>query len=240
MGAVERIRRALFLVPTPKLPIQIGVARTKVLDCAFSLLLEVGLAAVDEVEAAGDFTRDLDVRDLVFAHRNVHWPVQQDVRALQQRVTEKSVSRQIALFELLLLILVGRYTLEPAERRDHRQQQVQLSVLRNARLYKERRDRGVETGGEPVDNDRPRIALDRGRILVARRQRVVVGDEEVAVVLVLKLRPVLERAVVVSEVQAAGRAHAGKDPARRGCCRAQRQVLRMVDASMDDGSTSYR
>jgi hypothetical protein len=64
-------------------------------------------------------------------------------------------------------------------------------------------NRRVESGGEPVDHDRPRILLETRRILVARRKGVVVGDEKVTVVLVLELYPVLERTVVIAEMQAA-------------------------------------
>ena len=48
-------------------------------------------------------------------------------------------------------------------------------------------------------------------VFVVRGQRVPVGDEEQARVLVLQLHPVLQRAVVVAEVQRAGGAHAGQN-----------------------------
>ena len=53
-------------------------------------------------------------------------------------------------------------------------------------------------------------------LFVVRRQRVPVGDEEEALVVVLQADPVLQRAVVVAEVHRAGRAHAGEDAAARG------------------------
>jgi hypothetical protein len=96
------------------------------------------------VEAARDLARDLDVRDLVFADRHELRPVQQDVGALQQRIAEEPVGREILLLQLLLLVLVGRHPLQPAERRDHRQQQVQLGVLRHARLQEDRAGAGIE------------------------------------------------------------------------------------------------
>jgi hypothetical protein len=58
---------------------------------------------------------------------------------------------------------------------------------------------------------------------------VVVGDEKVTVVLVLELYPVLERTVVIAEMQAARRAHPGEDSARRDCGRAQKLALRIFD-----------
>ena len=81
------------------------------------------------------------MRDLVLAHRHVRRPVDQDVGALQQRIAEEAVRREVFFLELLLLILVGRHALQPAERRDHRQQQVQLGVLGHARLDEDRRRR---------------------------------------------------------------------------------------------------
>ncbi len=50
-----------------------------------------------------------------------------------------------------------------------------------------------------------------GWIGVVGRQRVKVGDEEVAIVLVLELDPVVERAHVVAKVKAAGGSHAAQD-----------------------------
>ena len=54
------------------------------------------------------------------------------------------------------------------------------------------------------------VCLDDRGILVVRGERVPVGGEEEARVLVLQLHPVLERAVVVAEVHRARGAHSGK------------------------------
>ena len=55
------------------------------------------------------------------------------------------------------------------------------------------------------------VAFSMPRIVVVRRQRVPVGNEEQARIVVLEPDPVLEDAVVVAEVQAARGAHAGED-----------------------------
>jgi hypothetical protein len=52
---------------------------------------------------------------------------------------------------------------------------------------------------------------DALRVVVLGGQRVPVGDEEEAGILVLQPDPVLQHAVVVAEMQAAGRAHPGED-----------------------------
>jgi hypothetical protein len=79
----------------------------------------VRLASVDVIEAPRDLARDLDVRHLILAHRHVLGPVKQDVGRLQERIAEKSVSGEILLGELCLLVLVRGNALEPTERRDH-------------------------------------------------------------------------------------------------------------------------
>ena len=50
-----------------------------------------------------------------------------------------------------------------------------------------------------------------GRVGVVGRECVEVGDEEVAIVLVLELDPVVERAHVIAEVESAGGPHAAED-----------------------------
>jgi hypothetical protein len=64
-------------------------------------------------------------------------------------------------------------------------------------------------GGQPVDHHLPDAFLHDFRRLVVRRQRMPVGDEKVALVFLLQPDPVLQRAVVVADVHAAGRTHPG-------------------------------
>ena len=52
---------------------------------------------------------------------------------------------------------------------------------------------GVEAGGDPVGHHVVRVGDDLGRVGVVARQRVPVGDEVEAVVLVLQRGPVVER-----------------------------------------------
>ncbi len=127
----ERLAVALFLIVLAQRPVHGGIARAEALDGLLGLLLELRLAAVDVIEAARDLARDLDVRHLILADRHVLRAVQQDVGRLQQRIAEKPVRGEILLRELRLLVLVGGNALEPAERRDHGQEQVQLGVLRH-------------------------------------------------------------------------------------------------------------
>ena len=181
-------------------------------------LVEVRLAAVEMVEAPRHFARELDVRRLVLAHRHVRGLVDEDVGGLQERVAEEAVGREIAVLQLLHLVLVGRHALEPAERRAHRQQREQLGVLGQAALDEDGRVVGVDAGGEPVDHHVVDVLLDDAALFVVRRERVPVGDEVEAVVVLLQPHPVLQRAVVVAEMERAGGPHAGQHAlaARRG------------------------
>ena len=73
-------------------------------------------------------------------------------------------------------------------------------MLRHARLHEQCRHARIESGGEPVDRhfaDRLRYA---GRVFVAGGERMPVRYEEIALVLILQLYPVAQRAVVVTQM----------------------------------------
>ena len=220
---LERLALAVLLKAAPQLPVERRVAPAQALDGPLRLLLEVRLPAVEMVETARGLACQLDVRDLVLADRHVRRAIDEDVGALQQRIAEKAVGGEVLLLELLELILVGRDALQPAERGDHGEQQVQLRMLRHVRLDEERRDAGIQARGQPVDQDLAHELRQARGVLVAGGQHVPVGDEEEALVAVLQLHPVAQRAVVVAEVQPPGRPHAREHapPRSRG---AQRQV----------------
>ena len=99
------------------------------------------------------------MRHLVFAHGNKIGLVDQDVGGLQQRIAEKAVGAQIFFRDVLALLFVGRYALQPAQRRDHRKQQVQFGVLRHMRLDEHGAAFGIESRGQPVEQHIERILL---------------------------------------------------------------------------------
>ncbi len=86
---------------------------------------------------------------------------------------------------------------------------MQFGMFRHARLDEQRGLRRVDAGGQPVDDHVPHVLLDDLRGVVVRGQRVPVGHEEQALVLVLHLHPVLQYAVVMPQVQTARGAHSG-------------------------------
>ena len=81
-------------------------------------------------------------------------------------------------------------------------------MLRHFRLYKQRRLRGINASGQPVNHHVPGVLLDLRRAIVMGGQRVPVGDKKETLMLVLQAHPVFEHAVIVTKVQRSGRTHA--------------------------------
>ena len=81
------------------------------------------------------------------------------------------------------------------------------------RLDEQRAALGIEAGREVVDHDLQRVLLDAARVGVVGGQRVPVGNEEEAVVLVLQAHPIAQRADIIAQVQLSGRSHAAQDAA---------------------------
>jgi len=137
--------------------------------------------------------------------------VDDHVGRLQQRIAEEAVGGEVAIGDLLLLLLVGRDALEPRRRRDHRQQQVQLGVLRHQRLDEQRALLRVDAGGDPVGDVVDAVGHDVRRVGVLARQRVPIGHEVEAVEPILELDPVAQRADQVPEMELSRRAHPRHD-----------------------------
>ena len=146
---------ATLLVRGAQFQIQLGALAAEFLSRFQRFLFEAQFAAIEVVEAAGNFARHLDVRHLVFAHRNEAGAVDQDVSGLQQRVAEEAVGGEILLLELLDLVLVRRHAFEPTQRCAHRKQQEQLGVLGHTALDEQRGLRRIDAGSEPVDQHFP-------------------------------------------------------------------------------------
>ena len=164
------------------------------------------------IEAPRHLAGQFDMGHLVLADRDLVGSVDENVGALQQRITEKTVGGEIPFPQLLLLVLVARHPFQPAERRHHGKQQMQFGMLRNMRLDEQLGITGVDAGSQPVDHHVPDALRDNVRLLVVRGERVPVGHEEEAVELMLQPDPVLENTVVVTEVQTPGGTHAREDP----------------------------
>jgi len=175
--------------------------------CRLGFFLEAHFASVDVIETARNLAGELDMRHLVFADRHMSGAVDQDIRALQQRISEKTICTQIFLGKFLLLVFVGRHTLEPAQRRDHRQQQMQLGMFRHTRLNEQCGARRIDPGSQPVHHHVPHALFDDFRGVVMCGQRVPVGHKEQAFVFVLHLNPVFQHTVVMPKMQTSGGPH---------------------------------
>ena len=88
---------------------------------------------------------------------------------------------------------------------------MQFGVLGYVRLNEDGRALGVEASGEEVQGYVADVLAQGRRVGVVGGEGVEVCDEEVAVVLVLELDPVVEGAHVVAEVQASSGPHAAEN-----------------------------
>ncbi len=177
---------------------------------------QVKLAGVQVVEAPGDLTGQLHMRHLIGTHRHEVRFIEQDVRRLQQRVAEEAVGVQVLLGQLRLLILEGGHALQPAERRKHAEQRRQPVVLQDVGLPKDDAAARVKAGGQEVQRDLEAVLAQLAGVGVVGGQRVKIGNEEEAVVLILQLHPVVQGAHVVAQVQLAGGSHAAENARARG------------------------
>ncbi len=155
------------------------------------------------VEAARDLARHIPHAPPGPRPPHKGGPVDQDVRALQQRITEETIGSKVLLFQLRLLVLVSGHALEPAQRRDHGQQQVQFGMCRHLRLQEDGRALGIEAGSQPVDHHLLQMLLQQAGVVVIGGQGMPVGHEEIAFEAILQRDPVAQGTVVVAEVQLA-------------------------------------
>ena len=212
-GPLQGIRIALFQIGFAQAGVQARRLAAHLLDGRFRQLVEARLAPEDMIEPAGDLPAQFQMGHLIRPDRHPAGAIGENVRRLQHRVAQEPVGGQVPILEPGLHVFVAGRPLQPADRGDHRQQQVQLGMLRHFGLHEDGRRPGVDAGRQPVHHHVEAVLLDLPGVGIAGGQGVPVGDEEVAVVFALQLHPVLDHAVVVAEVQAPGGAHAGEHPA---------------------------
>ena len=159
------------------------------------------LARIELVKPPRHLACQLHVRHLVLAHRHKIRLVNQDIGRLQQRISEKPVGAEVFVLKVLALLLVTGHALQPSQRSDHAEQQVQLRMLQHMRLDEQCAAPGIEPGGQVVDDDLKRVLLDATRVGIIGGQRVPVRDEEEALVVVLQTNPVAQRPDIVAEMQ---------------------------------------
>ena len=98
-----------------------------------------------------------------------------DVGGLQQRIAEEADRRQVALGQLVDLLLVGRHPLQPGDRHHHLQQEEQLRVLRHERLHEQGAPLRIDAGRDPVRDVVVGVLGQPRRVGELARQGVPVG-----------------------------------------------------------------
>ncbi len=129
--SVQRVDVTLLLIALAQADIEARSLLAELADRRFGLVLEIRFAPIQMVEAPRDVAGEFDMWQLVGTNRHQAGTIDQDVRRLQQWIAEEAVGIQILVLQILLQLLVGRHPLKPAQWADHRQQQVQLGVLRH-------------------------------------------------------------------------------------------------------------
>ncbi len=157
--------------------------------------------AVGIVESPRNLARQLDVTLVVLAHRHQVGARHENIRRLQDRIAEQVV-RDLVHAGRGGHVLDRRQLLQALDRNQAAEQQLQLVDLVHRRLKVEGDLVRVDTDGQVVEHD---DACDLGDVLDAllvglRRQHVQVGDQEEALVLLLKLEPVAVAADIVPEM----------------------------------------
>jgi len=179
--------------------------------------LKIQIQTIEDIEAADEFAGELDVGDLVFAYRDQEafagFAVHDDVGGLERGIAEETVGVEIFVGDVIEGFFVGGDAFEPAEGRDHGEEEVEFGVFWNGGLEEDYGFFRIEARGEVVDGDLERIFGDGGSVGVVGGEGVPVGDEIETVVIGigLEIDPVLESAEVVADVKATGGAHAGED-----------------------------
>src|SRR5579872_2383889 len=164
---------------------------------------------VGPVELPDDLADELEVRQLIFADRHAATLDHHDVRPLQHGIGQKAEVHVVRV--LLGHLLEGRRAQDPPERRDHGQQQRELRHLGDLRLLVQDAALRADAHRDQIRCEIEDLAL-HGVPVGLGCQRVVVGDEVEALVVLLQLDPVLGRAKVVAEVEPARWPHAAQDP----------------------------
>jgi hypothetical protein len=167
--------------------------------------------AEEVVESPGDLPRDLQVRGLVLAHRNHVRAIDQDVRRLQHGVAQQAVGdRLVVEVEVVALLLEGGDALQPPERRNHGEEEMELRVLLHVRLPEDGTLRRVQPRGDVVRRHLVGELRDLRRTVGHRGERVPVHDAAEHLVLVLQAHPLAQRALQVAQVKDAGGLHAAE------------------------------
>ena len=166
--------------------------------------------AVHLIEPDCNVTRDLQMLLLILADGYRVGFVKQDVRRHQNRIGEKSVVRDKAFGDLVLVAVRALKKPEPGDRvQDPRE----FADAADVGLPEERGLFGIQPACEIVERKTPDAHAQVVRLRV-NRQRMQIRDEQIRIpgILVLELDRGFHRPEIVADVQNAGRLDAGENP----------------------------
>ena len=218
-GALELFEDGLLIVEDGDggLRIRVGLAHLarRVLQAhdACAGLREVAFRQLEDlavrvVEARGDVARELEVLRLVGTDRHVVGLIEQDVAGHQGRVGEEAGIDVVRMLGRLIFEL--RHARELAELRAAVHDPAHLGMALVVALDEDEALLRVDAAGEQQRKRLARLLAALLRVDVDRHG-VQVGDEVVAVVVLLHLLPAADGAEVVAEREDARRLDTGED-----------------------------
>ena len=159
------------------------------------------------VELLRDVARQLEMLLLVLADRHVGGAIDQDVGRHQGRIGVEPDRGVLAVLAGLLLEL--GHAVEPAEARDAVEHPGELGVLGDLALVEDDVLLRIDAAGDEGRGHFADRARQLGRVL-PDRDGVQIDHAIDAVVALLQLDELDDRAEIIAEMQVAGRLHAGK------------------------------
>jgi hypothetical protein len=177
---------------------------------------------IEEVEAARNLARDLDVGLVILAHRHQVGPRHENVGGLKHRVAEQAEGQL-----LLVDIGVAGHVLDAGQAGQarhgdqHLEDQVELVNLLDRRLDIEGNLLGIDTDGQMIEHQVADVLRDLGDIVAGRLggEHMQVGDDKKTLIAFLEGHAIGKRADIVAKMELAGGAVAGEDArsAGHGC-----------------------
>ena len=163
---------------------------------------------VEMVETNGEVARHLEMLQLILAHRHEVCLVLKDVGSHEHGIGEQAGIDIVGI--LACLVLEGYGLLKFAQIGVHIEEGVEFAGLGNVALHINHALLGIHASSEVFGQNAANVGVEGCRI-GSRGQRMVVGDEVTAVVVVLHVNKVAQCTIVVSEVKVSGGTDAAQD-----------------------------
>jgi len=179
-------------------------------------VLGVGIdVAIILVEASGDFASHFEMGELVFADGDEGGAEGENVGSLTDGVEGEAEGVFVAEAFVADFVLEGWVAHDAVEGEEHGEEEGELVDGGDFALDEESAFVGIDADGKVVGGDVDDGLADVLWFIGAGGEGMLVGDDEIAIILVLESEAVFEAADVVTEVESAGGGVAGED-ARAG------------------------